>query len=470
MTSVIGREDQVRRLQKALSSGKSELVCLYGRRRVGKTFLVRETYAKNIVFELSGIFGGTYREQLNNFYYEITKRSKKLSKKPVPADWFSAFNMLGEYVSSIKTTRKKVIFIDEFPWLHTHKSRFVSMFGHFWNSYCSKRRDIVVVICGSSASFMVKKVINDRGGLHNRISALIRLLPFNLYETEKFLRSRKVYFDRYDMLRLYMTLGGIPHYLEKVYPDDSVATAIDRLLGNKRGELINEFELVFTSLFEESQNHRAIVACLAKSKAGITREELAEKSGIASGGTLSNAINELKESGFISEYPPFESKKKNTLFRLSDEFSLFYLKFVDANAQRNWKTFFSSRNYVAWSGFAFETLCMKHIAQVKMGLGISGIDTVCSSWRNDAAQIDLLIDRSDRCINICEMKFSEKEFVITKRDALNIKKKRSELSRSVASRKNMFITLITTFGVKENEHSRSVMTNQLLMDVLFEKE
>jgi hypothetical protein len=344
------------------------------------------------------------------------------------------------------------------------------MFGHFWNNFCSKRKDLVVVICGSSASFMVKKVINDKGGLHNRISTLVRLMPFNLYETEKFLKSRKVHFDSYDLIRLYMTLGGIPHYLEKIYPDDSIATAIDRLFSKNGGTLFNEFNLVFASLFEESQNHRAIVSCLAKVKAGITRDELAEKSGIPSGGTLSNTINELKESGFITDYPPFETKKKNTLYRLSDEYSLFFLKFVESNAQRNWKTFFSSRNYVAWSGFAFETLCLKHIEQIKKGLGISGIDTICSSWRNEAAQIDLLIDRSDRCINICEMKFSEKEFVITKSIAENLRKKRMELSRSIKSRKNIFVTLITSYGVKENEHSRSVMSNQLLMDVLFEKE
>jgi len=470
MTSVIGREDQVTLLQKAFSSGKSELVCMYGRRRVGKTFLVRETYSKNIVFEVSGISGAGYREQLNNFHFEISKKAKKFCKKEVPSDWFTAFNMLGDYINSIKTNRKKVIFIDEFPWLHTHKSRFVSMFGHFWNNFCSKRKDLVVVICGSSASFMVKKVINDKGGLHNRISTLIRLMPFNLYETEKFLKSRKIHFDRYDLIRLYMTLGGIPHYLEKVFPEDSIATAIDRLFNKNTGTLVNEFNLVFASLFEDAQNHINIIKYLAKSKTGISRDELVEMTGITSGGTLSNAINELSESGFITEYPPFENKKKNTLFRLSDEYSLFYLKFVENKAQKSWKSFFSSRNYVAWSGFAFETLCLKHIMQIKKGLGLSGIDTVSSSWKNENAQIDLLIDRSDRCINICEMKFSEKEFVITKNYADNLRKKRMELTKSVESRKNLFTTLITTYGVKENEHSRSVMTNQLLMDVLFEKE
>ena len=468
MNKIIGREKQIELLQNALISDKSELIAIYGRRRVGKTFLIRETYAKEIIFEISGIPDGSLNDQLINFYNEISKKSKKFLKKEPLTNWMEAFNMLGEYIDSLKST-KKVVFIDEFPWMYTHKSKFVQMFGHFWNSYCAKRNDLVVVICGSSASFMVNKVINDRKGLHNRISIPIRLLPFNLYETELFLKSKKIHLDRYAYLQLYMAIGGIPHYLEKIQQGDSVPVAIDRLCFQQDGILVNEFNQIFVSLFENSENHTKIVETLATSQRGMVREELIRKSKISSGGTLTKAIQELIESGFISEYQPYTNKVKETLFRLSDEYSLFYQKFIKNNSGTSWKTLFSSRSYVSWCGFAFETLCLKHTDQILKKLGLSGVDVQSSSWRNENAQIDLLIDRSDRCINICEMKFSESEFVIDKSYADNIRNKKAEFIKELTSRKNVFVTFVTTFGVKSNNHSSQVMDNQITIDSLFEK-
>jgi AAA+ ATPase superfamily predicted ATPase len=468
MNKIIGREKQIELLQNALISDKSELIAIYGRRRVGKTFLIRETYAKEIIFEISGIPDGSLNDQLINFYNEISKKSKKFLKKEPLTNWMEAFNMLGEYIDSLKST-KKVVFIDEFPWMYTHKSKFVQMFGHFWNSYCAKRNDLVVVICGSSASFMVNKVINDRKGLHNRISIPIRLLPFNLYETELFLKSKKIHLDRYAYLQLYMAIGGIPHYLEKIQQGDSVPVAIDRLCFQQDGILVNEFNQIFVSLFENSENHTKIVETLATSQRGMVREELIRKSKISSGGTLTKAIQELIESGFISEYQPYTNKVKETLFRLSDEYSLFYQKFIKNNSGTSWKTLFSSRSYVSWCGFAFETLCLKHTDQILKKLGLSGVDVQSSSWRNENAQIDLLLDRSDRSINICEMKFSESEFVIDKSYADNIRNKKAEFIKELTSRKNVFVTFVTTFGVKSNNHSSQVMDNQITIDSLFEK-
>ena len=468
MSKIIGREKQIELLKNALNSEKSELIAIYGRRRVGKTFLIRETYAKEIIFEISGIPDGSLNDQLINFYNEISKISKKSFKKAPPTNWMEAFNMLGEYIDSLKST-KKVIFIDEFPWMYTHKSKFVQMFGHFWNSYCAKRNDLVVVICGSSASFMVNKVINDRKGLHNRISIPIRLLPFNLYETELFLKSKKVHLDRYAYIQLYMAIGGIPHYLDKIQQGDSVPIAIDRLCFQQDGILVNEFNQIFVSLFENSENHTKIVETLATSQRGMVREELIKNSKISSGGTLTKAIQELIESGFISEYQPYSNKVKETLFRLSDEYSLFYQKFIKNNSRTSWKTLFSSRSYVSWCGFAFETICLKHTNQIQKKLGLSGVDVQSSSWRNENAQIDLLIDRSDRSINICEMKFSESEFVIDKSYADKIRNKKAEFIKGLSSRKNVFITFVTTFGVKSNSHSSEVMDNQITIDSLFEK-
>ena len=469
MSKIIGRDRQVEQLEKLINSDKSELVVIYGRRRVGKTFLIRATYKKYIIFEVSGIPGGIYKDQLTNFYNEICRQKKTFAKKEVPKNWLEAFNIFGEYIDSKGGDEKKVLFLDEFPWMYTHKSKFVQLFGHFWNSYCSKRNDLVVVICGSAASFMVNKVMKDPKGLHHRITLPIRLLPFNLYETELFLRSKKVNLDRYSYLQLYMAVGGIPHYLEKIQSGDSVPVAIDKLCFDKSGLLVDEFNHIFASLFDDSDNHIKIVEALATSQKGITRDELIQKSKISSGGTLTKTIEELSESGFLSEYEPYSNTSKETLYRLTDEYSMFYLKYMKKNKGGSWKTLYSSRSYASWSGFAFENLCLKHDRQILIGLGISGIDANSSSWRNDNAQIDLLIDRSDRTINICELKFSESEFTISKSYADNIRNKKREFIAEMKDRKNVFVTFVTTFGVKSNNHSYDVMDNQVTVDSLFKK-
>ncbi len=467
MSAVIGRNKERTILQNAIESGKSELIAIYGRRRVGKTFLIRETYKKELIFDVSGIPDGTYNQQLTNFFNKLIEKSTKFKRRSAPRDWLEAFNLLGEYISKQKGTNKKVIFIDEFPWMHTPKSNFISLFAHFWNDFCSKRNDLVVVVCGSAASFMINKVIKDRKGLHNRISYPIRLLPFNLHETELFLKSKKVNLGRYDYLQIYMAIGGIPHYLDKLIPGDSVATAIDRLCFQPGGLLVDEFNVLFTSLFESSTNHEKIVEALATSKKGFTREEIVSKSGISSGGGLTNALTELIESGFITEYRPYQNIKKEALYRLSDEYSLFFIKFMKRNSDNSWTALFNSRSYLSWGGLAFEAVCLKHVAQLKKALGIGGISTNSSSWRNDNAQIDLVIDRSDNCINLCEMKFSVSEFEITKAYSTSLLNKKMEFTKDLSSRKNLFVTLVTTFGVKNNANSAISMDNQVTMDSLF---
>lgn len=469
MSSLVGREKEIRILERLFDSDQSELLAVYGRRRVGKTFLIREYYKNHIVFDATGIYQGSYAQQLSNFHSRITKRAKRFAKNESPKDWLEAFGILENYLDTVRSKDKKVIFLDEFPWMNTHKSNFVSLFAHFWNNYCSKRNDLVAVVCGSAASFMIDKVVKDKGGLHNRISESIRLMPFNLYETEQFLKSRKVNLGRYDYLQLYMAIGGIPHYLEKINAGDSVATAIDRLCFQRGAILADEFDQVFASLFENSENHEKIVQALATVKKGLTRDDIIRKSKVASGGTFTKSLNELIQSGFVTEYKRFQKVRKESLFRLSDEYSLFYLKYIQGNTDGSWTTLFNSRSYVSWSGFAFETVCMKHTYQIKKALGLTGIHSNSYSWQNEKAQIDLLIDRSDNCINLCEMKFSTSEFEIKKRYKEELRNKKDALIKDLVKRKNVFITMVTTYGMKHNIHS-TITDNQVTMDALFEKE
>lgn len=469
MDKIIGREKELNTLKKAIESDKSELIAIYGRRRIGKTFLIREAYKDETIFDVTGVPDGNYQEQLSNFHKKIIGRSKSLANSEVPSNWQEAFDLLSQYIDKLRSVKKKVLFIDEFPWMHTQRSKFISFFAHFWNDYCTKRSDLIVVICGSAASFMINKVIKDKKGLHNRITHRIRLSPFNLYETKEFLKSKRVNLSDYDYLQIYMAMGGVPYYLEKIQPGDSVATAINRLCFSENAFLGEEFDDLFASLFDNSDNHEKIVKELSKTSKGLTRSQIVEKTGIGSGGRLTTYLKELSESGFVSIYKPLDKKVKETLYRLSDEYSLFYIKFIKDNNGSDWATLFSSRSYVSWSGFAFEILCLKHVDQIKKELKIGAVATKNSTWRNENAQIDLVIDRADNVINLCELKFYNQEFTITKKYKEDLINKKAEFSKDMSTRKNLFTTMVTTYGVKRNKHSDEVMGFEVKMSCLFEK-
>jgi hypothetical protein len=343
-------------------------------------------------------------------------------------------------------------------------------FENFWNTYCTKRNDLIVVICGSAASYMVQKIIKNKGGLHNRITRKIRLLPFNLYETEAFLLKNGIKFTRYDVIQIYMALGGVPHYLEKLSKGLSVSQNIDKLCFSKDGVLNDEFNQLFASLFDDSERHMKLIKTLAKSNKGLTRNELINQCKLSSSGDFSSKLEELIESGFVTDYPYYQNKKQLTLYRLSDEYAKFYLKFIDNNkngGDGTWQKLYTTQSYLSWSGFAFETICLKHIQQIKKALRIDAIYTTSSSWFNENAQIDMLIDRSDNVMQLCEMKFYNTVFTIDKSYYLNLKNKIAALQQDTKTRKNIFVTLITSYGIKENEYSKELVHSHLGMDVLF---
>lgn len=343
-------------------------------------------------------------------------------------------------------------------------------FENFWNRYCTTRTDLIVVICGSAASYMIQKIIKNKGGLHNRISRQIRLLPFNLYETGLFLKSRGISYTPYDIVQLYMAMGGVPHYLEKLQKGKSVAQNIDRLCFEKDGPLRTEFSQLFASLFDNSDKHLIIIKTLAYSNKGITRQELIAKSNMASGGDFSLKLEELIESGFVTEYVYLGNKKQLTLYRLTDEYTKFYLKFIQTNRNSGagaWQRLHKSAGYSSWTGFSFETLCLKHIAQIKHSLRIDAIYSTNSSWFNKDAQIDLLIDRDDNIINLCEMKFYYASFTINKQYYLNLKNKISALQQETKTKKNIYLTMITAFGITDNLYSKELVQNTITLNDLF---
>jgi len=474
---MIGRKKEIDILKKAITSKKPELVAVIGRRRVGKTYLIRTFFKERIVFEMVGLKDGNKEQQLRNFTYSLKEAGDENAlKMSLPKDWLAAFFYLKEFLDSLeKTTEKRVVFIDELPWIATAKSDFLTGFSYFWNSYVSKS-NLLVVICGSATAWMIKKIINNKGGLHNRVTRKILLNPFSLSETESYFLSRNLSFNRYQLIQFYLTMGGIPHYLDQVENGKSAIQNINDICFHPLGMLRTEFDNLYSSLFKNPERYEAIVQILATTWKGLSRVEIVRATKLKDGGGFTTMLRELEQSGFITSYAPFNKKKKETLYRLTDNYSLFYLKYIKdipKNESMNWQSLSQTQTWKSWSGYAFENICFQHIEEIKSALGIVGVYTKQLSFQAKAtedmegAQIDLLIDRQDNTISLCEVKFYNEELILDKLDALQLRRKRTVFKKATNTKKQLFICLITTYGLIENKHSAGLVDNVLTMDDLF---
>ena len=467
---MIGRIKEINILENKYNSTTSDFVAVFGRRRVGKTYLIRNVFKNTFAFQLTGLSNASLQVQLHNFNTSLKEYYPKYAENST--NWMDAFYNLRKCLEKSKL-KKKVIFLDELPWLDTPNSNFLQALEHFWNSWASGRNDILLIVCGSAASWMINKLINNKGGLHNRVTQKLKIEPFTLKECELLLKSKKITLDKYQILQIYMALGGIPFYWENIEKGKSATQNINSICFETNGLLRTEFTNIFKSLFNKAENHEAIVYALAKKSKGLTREEIIAESKLSNGGSFTRMLEELEYSGFIRKYVPFGKKNRNSLYQLVDFYSLFYLKFIknhpltDANY---WLKILDSPKYRAWSGYAFEQVCLSHLEQIKKGLGISGIEATASSWRSknteNGVQIDLVIDRRDQVINLCEMKFSIQKFEITKKYKAELLQKIAVFREETATEKALFLSVISTYGVKKNTHF-DVLQNDINMSILY---
>ncbi len=470
---IAGRVNEIKMMKHLLEKQQSEFLAVYGRRRIGKTYLIREVFKDNIVFECSGLHQKDMKQQLENFWLTLIE-TQTTEKSSLPKTWLQAFSILRANINSLNNQTKKVIFLDEIAWFETPRSGFLAALDNFWNQFCSKRNDIVLVICGSAASWIIDKVINDRGGLHNRVTNHIQLMPFTLKETKDFLSMSGVNLTLKDIVALYMSVGGIPYYLKDVQPGESVVQIIDNLFFKPNSSLKNEFSNLYASLFKNSDQHVLIIKALANKNKGLTRNEILEITSLKSGGSFTVLLQELVMCGFIKIIYPINKSKEDLLYRLVDEYSIFYFKFLINNKTNNsWLQVANTQSYKIWAGYAFENICFKHVLQIKAALGIKGIISNEYSWiyRGDknekGTQIDFIIDRADNCINLLELKYHDVCFEITKsyneqlRERLNIFKSKNK------TQKNIFITLLALNGVKKNEYYLNIITNEIAVEELF---
>ena len=472
---MVGRKAERKTLLAARQSEYSEFVAIYGRRRVGKTFLVRETFDYTFTFQHSGVANGTLEEQLHQFHAAI--REQGYGECPPIGNWFEAFDAL-KVVINRSADVKKVVFLDELPFMDVVGSRLIPALEHFWNAWASARKDVLLIICGSATSWVLNNVVHSRGGLHGRVTERIRLMPFTLAECREYAVSRGLAMTDCQLAEMYMVLGGIPYYWKYLDRSLSPAQNIDEIFFAGTDKLENEFQELYSSLFRKKEAYMRIVSALGSKKIGMDRGEISTNAKVSNSGTLTKYLQELEQCGFIRKYVLPGRKRKGALYQLMDNFTLFHFGFIANNTMRDrhfWSSSLDAPFHVVWEGLAFERLCLWHVNQIKHALQIGGVLTNAYAWRHvaadandEGAQIDLLIDRNDGIINLCEMKFCSDQYAISAAEAQAMQRKKAIFKRDTATRKAVHVTYVTTFGLKRNAYANDVQSEVTLADLFAE--
>ncbi len=464
----VGRDREKALLNDMACEEGSQFVAVYGRRRVGKTMLIRESFGYSFTFQHAGLAKGNLGDQLYAFADSL--RDAGLEGFEVPKSWLGAFSLLKDLVRASHDERK-VIFIDELSWMDTPRSNMLVALESFWNGWASARRDVVLVVCASATSWMLDNVIHNKGGLYNRLTAQIHLEPFTLAECESLCAARGVVLNRHQLLEGYMVLGGVPYYWNQLQRGKSLPQSVDAMFFERDAPLAREYDYLFSSLFKNPGPYLSIVEGLARRGRGMTRDEVAQVAGLSNSGALTKRLDELESCGFVRRYASYGRKSHGTLYQLVDNFVLFHRKFVrDGEGDEHlWTNLTNSPRRNAWCGLAFERVCLEHIPQIKRALGIAGVQTNVCSWscRADEAlgingsQIDLLIDRRDQVINLCEMKYAADSYTLTKAGEEDIRHKVHDFQSLTGTRSAIHVTLVTPYGRRQNAHSgtfQSVVT------------
>lgn len=487
--AVVGRESECLILEDILNSGRPEFIAIYGRRRVGKTYLVREFFEnkKAVFFNTTGTKDGTMSEQISHFTKEIgnvfyngipIKRAK---------NWDETFELLTKAIATVRKNNKVILFLDEFPWMATRKSRLLQTLDYYWNQHWSRDKRIKLIICGSSASWIINKVINNKGGLHNRITKSAMLIePLHLLATKQLLSKQGVKLTNRQILQIYMVTGGVPYYLSNIQKGLSATQIIDQLAFSNKSLLINEFDNLFSSLFTDHETCEKMIRIISEYQYGIAQEELFKKIDGGIKGKLGlTKLKEMEEAGFITSFTPHFHKKRGIYYKIIDEYTLFYLKWIEPIKSSllkktlpptYWEKQQNTSSWDSWSGLAFESICYKHVAQISEALQLCPT-ALPSTWRykpskgsiNEGAQIDLLFDRNDDSITLCEIKYTDTPFVIDKKYAKILNNKINTFKKVTKTNKQIFLAMISASGIKNNMYSEEMIDGIVTLDDFFKK-
>lgn len=477
---ITGRTQEKQRLNNIFSSKESEFLVVYGRRRVGKTYLIREFFQqkKCVFFHATGSYKEKLSIQLERFVETLSKTF--LDNVPLKiTSWEEAFRLLHQQILKYSSQKKIVLFLDELPWLATKRSGLLSLLEYYWNHYWSAQKNVLLIVCGSSASWLIKNIVYNKGGLHNRITSEIHLKPFTLNETKEYLYSRKVKLTLRQILLLYMALGGIPYYLRYVEPHLTADQNIQHILFDDNAPLRDEFKKLFLSLFEHAEAYLEIIYIVSKSKIGIKRTEIENQTKLSSnGGRLTARLRDLCLAGFLEQKPAL-NRKTGEYYQLIDEFTLFQMYWVIPESNQrfspnHWLMMTQDQRYKIWSGYTFEAICFKHSAAIVKALDIVSWRSI-AAWRftskqsseENGAQIDLIIDRQDDAMSLCEIKFTQEPFTVDKIYAKKLQEKMSIFEQQTKTKKQLFWVLISASGVKPSMYSEEFFQKILSLEDLY---
>ena len=483
---IVGRRKEIKILENALASKSAEFIAIYGRRRVGKTYLIKQFFSKQtgVFFELTGLNDGSLKDQLINFSSSLSKAFYQGAEMAVPKNWMDALRQLTSAIENTPLNKRIVIFFDELPWLATRKSGFLKALEYYWNTHWSYRKKLILIVCGSAASWMLEKIVYAKGGLHNRITVNIPLQPFSLREVQDYLIYQGHNLNKEQILQIYMVTGGIPHYLKNLKKNFSLPQNINALCFQKGGLLFDEFDKLFHSLYEEPDTYIKIIRAIAKKASGISREELIKNiKSISDGGYFNIMLKSLEEAGFISTFIPLGHARRGVHYRLIDEYTLFYLNWIEPLRKKTristttsyWTSIIHTASWHAWAGYAFEAVCLKHVDSIKKALGLDNLQVYWGDWRyipekgGTGAQVDLVLDRSDDCVMLCEIKHTEKPFVITKSYAAEIETKQAVYKEQTRTKKQILWCFITNNGITENEYFKKLINHVVTLDDLYQE-
>ena len=473
---LIGRYDEIQKLERCMERREAQLIVVQGRRRVGKTFLIQQFFKNGFDFKFTGEYKASRASQLENFVLELNRRTH--ARHEVPKSWKEAFDMLRAYLSALPEGEKHIVFFDEMPWMDTPKSGFLSSFEYFWNDFGSAMDDLVLIVCGSATAWITENIERNKGGLFNRKTCSLFLQPFCLKETAEYLQMIGIDWSEYDMAQCYMILGGIPYYLSFLNPYETLNENVDNLFFRKNAELADEFDNLFRTLFSSSEDYEVIASLLSQKRYGMTLAEIARKGKLTLNGNLSKKIQQLVQSGFVRANPFYGQKIKDIRYQLADYFSLFHFRFARDHYAKDeyfWSRMTDNPARNAWAGLTYELLCRDHLQQIRQKLSIGGVLTETSTWQSrtteetseqEGAQIDMVIDRRDHVISLCEVKYSMHEFEIDKAYNLKLRNKVEAFRKETGTTKTLQLVMITTYGVRRNKYS-NLVAGQVTLEDLF---
>lgn len=486
---VVARQEETKILEDLFNSHKAEFLGIYGRRRVGKTYLIRNFFKKKkcYFFNSTGIYNAPIDRQLSEFIKEISRVFFENIELKEKNNWFDTFELLTESLQRTHEDKKIILFFDEFPWMATHRSKLLQALDFYWNRHWSQNKRIKLVICGSAASWIIQNIINNKGGLHNRLTYTMQLNPLNLSQTKAFLHNLKIKLNIKHITQIYMVTGGIPYYLSRIDPGLSATQIIEKLAFTKNSFLLNEFDNLYASLFNDSETYIEIVRTIAKKRYGLKQETLfSQIDKISKGGTVTKKLKELEDAGFLISFRPYGHQRKGIYYRVTDEYSLFYFDWIEPikntlltrGLQKGyWGKIQKTPAWHNWAGYAFEAICYKHLAQISKALSLSPT-AIPNTWRysptknskEQGAQIDLLFDRNDDAITISEIKYTEQPFVVDKQYAEVLKQKIAVFSKITKTPKQLFLTMVSANGLKNTLYSEEMVSSVATLEDLFKDE